>query len=340
MLRGVGLLLMVVDHSYDWWLVKADNVGTWGNATEFIGTLAAPTFFVLVGVSMSLATDSYLTRGMTPWETIGLFTRRGLTIGLWGYAVNLLVFFEGNNWRDLLAFDVLQCIGLSMVLFGPLAVVAPNWTYPLLALAAGWGGQFADRLELSGYLGTIINGSPPIAYFPLLPWLCFVPLGMVWGLALVRWREHRVNLNRTTIGLLLSGVIALIATTYVDPGLGYRHPYLISVLFDWTVITILNSLLYASCLTLSGRLALGWLRDMGQETLLLYIVHHLVGFRFFRLIGWVKGRSWRGQFGTMGVRQATLLLLGFVGILYLITRVWMDWKSKNPVIRKVSDALL
>lgn len=38
-----------------------------------------------------------------------------------------LVFFNGNNWSDIFAFDVLQCIGVAMVLFAPIVTYAPTW---------------------------------------------------------------------------------------------------------------------------------------------------------------------------------------------------------------------
>jgi len=139
LLRGVGLVFMVIDHAYDWWLVQADNSGMWGRAAEFIGTLAAPIFLLLVGVSMAWATRAQRARGAPARQLIGRFVRRGLIIALWGYAVNLLVFFNGDNWRDVFAFDVLQCIGIGMVLFAPIVVCAPTVALLPLAVLLGWG---------------------------------------------------------------------------------------------------------------------------------------------------------------------------------------------------------
>jgi len=280
-----------------------------------------------------------LAQGVSERKTTQLLIRRGLVISLWGYAVNLLVFFEGDNWQDLIAFDVLQCIGVGMVVFGSLSTRAPTWAFAFLALVTGWGGQFADRIKLPGYLGTMVNGLPPIAYFPLLPWLCFISMGILWGRALARWRGHQEQSDWVAIGLLLSGLVALAGMTWVDPSLGYRHPRLISILFDWGVVASLGAGIHAWCRLSKRRYALSWLRDMGQETLLIYVVHHLVGFRLFRLLGWVTGRSWRAQFGTLRVPQATLLLVGLVAGLYLVTRAWMAWKSKDTVFQRVSDAL-
>jgi len=331
MLRGVGLLFMVVDHAYDWWLVEEANGGAWGRAAEFVGTLAAPIFLVLVGVSLALATASHRARSVPPGRTAWLLARRGLVITLWGYVVNLVVFFNGDNWRDLLAFDVLQCIGVGILLFAPVVIWGPTWVLPILALALGWGGQFADRIPLPGYWGTMVNGHPPTAYFPLLPWLGFVPVGILWGRALARWRGNRVASNRLALGLVPGGTLALVGAALVSPDIGYRHPYLLSVLFDLAVVAWAGALLYGWCRLPWGVRALRWLRDMGRETLLLYLLHHLVGFRLFSLLGWVTGRSWRGQYGVFNVPLATSLLIALCGVMYVAARLWTRWMVKSGV---------
>jgi len=184
-----------------------------------------------------------------------------------------------------------------------------------------------------------VNGHPPISYFPLLPWLGFVPLGILWGRLLTNGRGDQRRSDQVSIGLLLSGLLALVGTRWVDPSLGYRHPRLVSVLFDWGVVALLGSGLYGWCRLTRWRNALSWLGLLGRETLLLYLLHLLVGFRLFRIFGWVTGRSWRGQFGTLDVPRATLLLVAFVGCLYVVANAWMAWKRDRPVLARVSKVL-
>ena len=340
LLRGVALLFMVVDHAYDWWLIEADNLGRWGRTTEFIGTLAAPIFLILVGVSMALGTDSRRSQGVMQGRIATGFLRRGLIVALWGYAINLLVFFTGSNWADLWSFDVLHCIGIGMILLTPVAVWAPTWTLPLFALALGWGGQYADRLLLPGYLGTAVNGIPPIAYFPLLPWLCFVLSGILWGRALARWRNSRVATNRLALMLVPIGLVFFVGAAFVPVSLGYRYPYAMTILFDGGVICWLGAFLYAVCRRSWGCQVLGWLRKMGRETLMLYVLHHLVGIRLFLFFGWVTGRSWRGHFGVFNSWQATLLLVVFWVFLVLATRGWMALRRRYPGFDRVVRHIL
>jgi uncharacterized membrane protein len=340
-LRGVGLLFMVVDHAYDWWLVEAENNGPWGRTTEFIGALAAPVFLVLVGVSMTLAVDSRRTLEVSDRQIVRKLARRGLVIALWGYVVNLLVFFNGDNWSDIFAFDVLHCIGLGIMLLAPVAVWGPTWSLLPLMLGLGWGGQYADRLALPGYLGTIINSRPGIAYFSLLSWLCYVPAGMLWGRGLVRWRGDARALDRLALALLPIGLVLLVGSSLVPPTIGYQHPRAAFVLFSLGIVAWLAFIIHVWCRMAGGKFArpLGWLRDMGRETLMLYILHHLIGFRLLYWLGGVTGRSWRGQYGTFDVPHATLMLMGLWATMYLATRGWIIWKKKNPAFKRVTHIL-
>ena len=44
-LRGIAILLMVVDHAYDWWLTKAGRATFVGKLHGPLGAMAAPRFF-------------------------------------------------------------------------------------------------------------------------------------------------------------------------------------------------------------------------------------------------------------------------------------------------------
>jgi uncharacterized membrane protein len=320
---------MVIDHAYDWWLIEKYNQGSWGRFTEFLGTLAAPIFFILVGVSQALVAAKSRARGMTPRQVAYRSLRRGGSIVLWGYAVNFLTFFNGDNWSDLFAFDVLHCIGAGIIVFTPLVLWAPLWLLPILAIILGWGGQYADRLVFPGYLGTMLNGNPPIAYFPILPWVSFIPLGILWGKLFVRWRDCPTAKRRLFWGLALVGGLTFAGVILVPPDIGYRHPYLISILFDLTVVSWLTVLLYNWIRVFGMNQPLEWLCTLGQETLLVYIVHHFVGFRLFSWLGWVTGRSWRGKYGIFDIRQATLLLVLLLLAVYILSRWWSKLKRSE-----------
>ncbi|MBT3391834.1 MAG: DUF1624 domain-containing protein [Chloroflexi bacterium] len=235
-LRGAALLCMVVDHAYDWWLTEADNLGKWGRTTEFIGTLAAPTFLVLVGVSLVLASAKRAPQQISTRQTFWFLAQRGGVVFLWGFITNFLVFFNGNNWQAIFAFDVLQCIGLGMMICAPLVLWGADWVLACVTIGLLWIGQNGDAISLPGYMGTILNGNPPIAYFPLLPWLFFIPTGILWGRRLLDWQDQPARLNRMALLMLPTGLGLAVAAALIPLDWGYRYPFTAHIFFNLAII--------------------------------------------------------------------------------------------------------
>jgi hypothetical protein len=40
---------------------------------------------------------------------------------------------------------------------------------------------------------------------------------------------------------------------------------------------------------------------MSRTTLMLYVAHHLLGYRFLQPLGWVTGHTWRGEYGVFTI---------------------------------------
>ncbi|MBC8332895.1 MAG: DUF1624 domain-containing protein [Anaerolineae bacterium] len=329
-LRGAALLCMVVDHAYDWWLTEADNLGTWGRTTEFIGTLAAPTFLALVGVSMTLASAKRASQHISTRQAFWFLVRRGGMVFLWGFLTNFLVFFNGNNWQDVFAFDVLQCIGLGMIICAPLVLWGADWVLALITIGALWIGQNGGAISLSGYMGTMLNGNPPIAYFPLLPWLFFIPVGILWGRRLLDWQDQPARLNRMSLLMLPTGLGLAVAAALIPLDWGYRYPFTAHIFFNLAIIAWGSAILYFLSSIDWGLKSSDWLRALGKETLFLYILHHLIGYRLFYSFGAVTGHTWQGHYGIFSVGTATAMLLALMVLLYVSTRLWIMAKVEYP----------
>ena len=131
-------------------------------------------------------------------------------------------------------------------------------------------------------------------------------------------------------GLALTGLLALMAAPLADRGWGYRHPWPLFVLFSLAVLFWLTAgtWLWVEHLGRSGPVVRA-LRDMGTASLMLYFLHHLVGYRLFWLLGWVTGRSWRGEYGVFGPAAASGLFLALVGFLLAATHYWLHRRRKE-----------
>src|SRR5690348_14736243 len=119
-MRGLACVLMFQTHCYDAWLSPAARNSTFFNWSQLIGSLPAPLFLFLAGISAVLVTKK-VTAGGAPSAAAGRLARRGLEI--WGLGLLLrvqeyVIAFPWAPWTDLLRVDILNCIGASLVLIG------------------------------------------------------------------------------------------------------------------------------------------------------------------------------------------------------------------------------
>jgi uncharacterized membrane protein len=162
-----------------------------------IGGYPAPLFLFLAGLSLALAAEGRFRKGRAAPDVRRDGLRRGLEV--LGYAVlfRLWMFTTSGFAKpaDLLRVDVLNCIGLSMLLVAGLAL---GWAHPrwrlasAVLLAAGvalltplaWDSPWPSWIP--GPLLAYVSGRAPGAFFPLFPWAGFTAAGAGVGLLLAR----------------------------------------------------------------------------------------------------------------------------------------------------------
>ena len=208
-MRGLACLLMFQTHCYDAWLSPTARKGSFFGWSQLIGSLPAPIFLFLAGVAVALVVDRKLGRGVSSdriaWQTI----RRGAEILGLGLLFRIQEWAFGQPWApwtDLLRVDILNEIGVSIMLLGLVyAVARTHWKTALFAA----GGAAAVSLlapllwttwapgwlpwYLESYInGVYIHGKPQPWLFPIFPWSAFAFAGLAFGMILVSTatREH------------------------------------------------------------------------------------------------------------------------------------------------------
>jgi uncharacterized membrane protein len=317
-LRGIAIMLMTVDHAYDWWVAKDDRATAVWQAAHYLGFLAAPVFLYLVGVGLALSSARAAARGES-WRSVALhMLRRGTALVAVGYLLNLVVYFVGDNVADIFAVDILQIIGVAIWLSIPLL-----WAPPLLLLAflsaASCVGQTAGLWALPDAVAAYVTGNGGIGYFPLAVWLPFVWIGLLVG----RWTCQQADMGWRMAALAGVGLGLFGLTAFVDSSWGYRHPRPAFVLFSVSVAFWLTAglWLWTGKWARDGQVVRA-LSELGRSSLMLYVLHHLIGYRLFSLLGWVNGRSWRGQYGTLTLLPASGLFVALVAVMVLSSRWW------------------
>ncbi len=116
-MRGLACVLMFQTHCYDSWLGGDARHGLFIKDSQRLGTLPAPLFLFLAGISFALVTSKLVRKNATPGQITRTMARRGAEIVGFGLLFRLqeyLIAWGWATWTDLFRVDVLNIIGLSM----------------------------------------------------------------------------------------------------------------------------------------------------------------------------------------------------------------------------------
>jgi uncharacterized membrane protein len=194
-MRGLACLLMFQTHCYDSWLGGSARQGRFFMDSQLLGTFPAPLFLFLAGISFALVTDKLLQKNLSPTQIARSTIRRGAEIFGFGLLFRLQEFLISWGWApksDLLRVDILNTIGLSMMLMGVLCwivlVVTQSakkmWGQPPPAVRPGEARQEAAGTLGSRFVLILSAGTSALAISLLTPllWTIWRPRFLPWPL--------------------------------------------------------------------------------------------------------------------------------------------------------------
>src|SRR2546429_4902335 len=120
-LRGLACLLMFQTHCYDAWLGASARNSTFFMWSQLGGTFPAPLFLFLAGTSFALVADKLVKKGLSANQIAKTTIRRGAEIFALGLLFRIQEFAISLGWApwsDLFRWDILNTIGVSMMLMG------------------------------------------------------------------------------------------------------------------------------------------------------------------------------------------------------------------------------
>jgi len=301
-MRGLACVLMFQTHCYDSWLGGDARKSTFFMWSQLGGTLPAPLFLFLAGISFALVTDK-LRKKELPADQIARTTiRRGAEIfglGLLFRLQEFVVAIPWSPWSDLFRVDILNTIGLSMMLMGILCwlVLSRNLQTSRAALGAAavvsglsitlltplmWTSWRPRWLPwpIESYIDGVHNlGEPQSWLFPIFPWAAFAFMGLATGFALLSdWGRKRETLTFVLAGI--GGILLIQLARGLDASAWHLYPvydfwrtspnfFLIRV--GILLVVLLGS--YAWCKWGLGQVGFSPLIQLGQTSLLVYWVH-------------------------------------------------------------------
>jgi len=187
-IRGIAVVMMIIYHViFDLNFLGAVKLDMNSPLIWITGRLTAFLFIFLVGVSLSL---SHSRRGS---GCPGHYIKRGIRIFIYGLLITAATWIYPH--KGFIVFGVLHFIGAAVIITYPFAgkrvlsvIAAP------LALAAGmWVSGLRVDTPFFVWLGLKPPGFYTLDYFPLLPWIGVVLLGIFTGDTLYPGYRRRWN---------------------------------------------------------------------------------------------------------------------------------------------------
>ncbi len=254
-MRGLIIVLMALDHANLLVAQKHPASEMWGGAfpvyydtltflTRFVTHFCAPGFFFLMGAGMVLLARARSEQGWSRWQVIRHFLiRGGVLIALKLLVVNRAWELSPAGWGIKIYIGVLFALGATMILGSLLLWLKTTYLLGLTAvLVIGnallvpdpslWGpGMSAPVLLLLVPGGIVDSGGGTLLWsnYPVLPWLEFATLGMVFAnwLAIA---PHRAYGRAWKLGL---GFLAAFLVVRCLDGFGNIRPRLGNTVFDF-----------------------------------------------------------------------------------------------------------
>jgi uncharacterized membrane protein len=328
-MRGLACVLMFQTHCYDSWLSPDARQSKFFMYSQLGGTFPAPLFLFLAGISFALVTEKLWTKNLPPTQIARATIRRGAEVFAIGLLFRLQEYIIAWGWAplsDLLRVDVLNTIGLSMMLMGLLCwvvlslhhgvqarlvlVLASAGTALLISLFTPplWTNWRPDWLPwpLESYINGVHNlGTPQAWLFPIFPWTAFAFAGLAVGLIL----QSQSARQREVLTFFLAGTVGLVLVTtarwldalphhfYVVYDYWHTSPNFFLIRVGMLLVILTAS--YAWFRWGAGQWGFSPLIQLGQASLLVYWVH----------LEFVYGRASILPKHSVGIRAASLGLL-------------------------------
>jgi len=302
-MRGLACFLMFQTHCYDSWLSGGARQSKFFTYSQLGGTFPAPLFLFLAGTSFALVTEKLRQKNLPPFQIAGTTIRRGAEIFGFGLLFRLQEYLIAWGWApksDLLRVDILNTIGLSMMLMGLVCWLVLAWgghdhaKLALILTSAGtallislltpplwttWRPRWLPW-PLESYVNGVHNlGTPQPWLFPIFPWAAFAFAGLAVGFMLQsQWSRRRETAMFCFAGV--AGIVLVQSARRLDAqprqlyavyDFWHTSPNFFLIRVGMLLVILAGS--YAWCRWGAGQWGFSPLILLGRASLLVYWVH-------------------------------------------------------------------
>ncbi len=335
--RGLAAFIMLQGHSFDSLLKPELRDSGPFVLSQFVGGIAPAIFLFLTGITFAFLMDSQTRREPDAKQRVLKALRRSGYLFLLAALFRLQLFLFGypnSPAADLLKVDILNCMGLAMLLFAPMAVFT---TFERIRLCTILGVVVAalsplvsaDKPALPWFLSAYFV--PSLKYFSFFPWASFLAFGMAFGSILRHVPKEDFHLvmqwsMKMGIVLVLGGQYFsnLPYSVYPKSEFWLDSPGLACIKLGVVLILMPVAFLWSN---LEGLQRWSFFRQLGRTSLLVYWVHiELVYGRWFG--------SWKEQLTIFQAVVFVVVLIVAMTLLSILRTNWStirNWIGPTPV---------
>lgn len=353
--RAFAILMMLQGHFVDTLLnpIYRDDAYPAYTIWSYFRGITAPTFFTISGLVFLYLLLKAHAKG-SDRQRLHKGAIRGLMLIGIGYALRIPFFswLKGNFDTYFLVIDVLQCIGLSLLLIIGLYLLCRRNSYTLSVVMLSisciifiteplYRTLSLDHLPVffANYLSKS-NGS----VFTMLPWFGYVAFGGFIATLFYR-NSHRKYFKPITIALFFSlGLILLLYSTYILQRLFYFTNIELferAANYNYLFLRLGNVLLYFTFFyALEHFMKQSIVTRIGEKTLNIYIVHFILIYGSFTGIGlkhfyYKSLEPWEAFFGALVFMFVVCLIVFHIGKTNAFIYTYLE-KAFNLAKRKLT----
>jgi uncharacterized membrane protein len=324
--RGIAAITMLQGHVFQSFLRNDLREGGPYVMSQFVGGMPPAVFLFLLGVTFAFLMDSQERKGVSPGgRVLAAMKRSGYLFAVaFAFRLQLWLFsFDKSPWTDIFRVDILNSMGLALLVFSVMALfrtVERIRLCAILGVAVAAGAPLVSSISWTGVPQVVQDYvKPDHLFFGFFPWAAFVAFGMSAGSVLRVLKQRDVPAVMQWFGW---GGLALAFSAWTISNFSFsiysnsdfwlNSPALIFIKLGAVMILLAFAWVWNLQISSPGW---SWVRQFGLTSLLVYWVH----------IELVYGR-WFGAFKEkLDVNQTIVVALATILLMLLLSLTRTNW---------------
>ena len=327
--RGIAIVEMIHGHTLHALLATPLRDSGFFTAWTSVRAFTSPFFLFIAGFSFAIATIPRLEKYQQWSPVLSRRISRILFLIIVGYVLHLPFFSLQKTlaaagtpaWDAFLQIDILQCIGVSLLIVQLMFSLRLKKVVRTLALIVSLALVLILSLNTSHMqwlhvVPRVIRYYFVQSHFPLLPFFAYLLFGVLSGQIFLEKRGRWI-VTALVIGISLIGIYYMGHVTRID----------LHGIFDWALKSgaVLLLMVVLSIGEKVWSRAPSMIKTFGKEALVLYVVH------LFIIYGSVFNKGLRSLWGLMlSYGEVYILFALLVMLLACMVYVWHAAKRSYP----------